>query len=86
MHTPPTRRPLLTCLVLLLTLGSCSRPSHADCKVVSSTITPALPDPLVIPYMAPDQHLIAKQVLKTKVNCDKKKRRWPTQLVRLFVL
>ncbi|QOZ81990.1 MULTISPECIES: fimbrial protein [Chromobacterium] len=72
MHTPPTRRPLLTCLVLLLTLGSCSRPSHADCKVVSSTITPALPDPLVIPYMAPDQHLIAKQVLKTKVNCDKK--------------
>lgn len=72
MHTPPTRRPLLACLVLLLALGSCCRPSHADCKVVSSTITPALPDPLVIPYLAPAGHLIAKQVLTTTVKCDKR--------------
>ncbi|WP_114154597.1 fimbrial protein [Chromobacterium haemolyticum] len=72
MHTPPTRRrPLLTCLVLLLTLGSCSRPSHADCKVVSSTITPTLPDPLVIPYKAPAGYVIAKQEQKTVIKCDK---------------
>ncbi|WP_082150839.1 fimbrial protein [Chromobacterium sp. LK1] len=71
MLTPPTRRPLLACLVLLLALGSCSRPSHADCKVVSSTLTQALPDPLVIPYLAPAGHLIAREVMQTTITCDR---------------
>ncbi|MBN3006082.1 fimbrial protein [Chromobacterium alkanivorans] len=71
MNTPPNRLPLLACLALLLALGSCSRPSHADCRVVSSTIVQALPDPLVIPYLAPAGHLIAREVLQTKITCDR---------------
>ncbi|OQS31506.1 hypothetical protein B0T40_22120 [Chromobacterium haemolyticum] len=71
MHTPPTRRPLLTCLVLLLTLGSCSRPSHADCIASSQIIT--FPDPLLIPYDAKPGYLIAEVTMQTKVQCNAQK-------------